>query len=62
MGSVWLATQEQPIKRNVALKVIRPEFAVGEMFVRFEAERQALAMINHPNVARILDARASATT
>lgn len=56
MGTVWLASQEQPIKRTVALKVIRPEFAVGEMLVRFEAERQALAMMNHPNVAQILDA------
>lgn len=55
MGVVWLAVQEEPVKRQVALKIIRAEFATEELLVRFDAERQALALMNHPNIAGILD-------
>ena len=56
MGSVWLAEQDQPVKRRVALKIIRAGMNSDEVIVRFEAERQALAMMDHLNIARILDA------
>lgn len=56
MGSVWLAEQQEPIRRQVALKVIKTGTGSREILSRFEAERQALAMMNHPNIARILDA------
>ncbi len=59
MGAVWMAEQETPVKRQVALKLIRPELAPSEFIARFEAERQALSMMNHPNIARVLDAGTS---
>ena len=56
MGTVWLAQQERPIRRRVAVKVINNLLGGGEALSRFEAERQALAMMNHPNIAKVLDA------
>ncbi len=56
MGAVYEASQEQPVRRTVALKVIRPGMDTGRVIARFEAERQALAMMDHPNIARVLDA------
>jgi WD40 repeat protein/serine/threonine protein kinase len=55
MGAVYEAIQEQPIRRTVALKIIRPGMDTGRVVARFEAERQALAMMDHPNIARVLD-------
>ena len=56
MGVVWLAEQTEPIKRRVALKIIKSGMDTKQVVARFEAERQALAMMNHPNVAKVLDA------
>ena len=56
MGDVYLAEQETPIRRKVALKVIKLGMDSKEVIARFESERQALAMMNHPNVAKIHDA------
>ncbi len=56
MGVVWLAEQETPVRRRVALKLIRGSIGSREAVARFEAERQALAMMQHPNIARVLDA------
>ena len=56
MGSVWMAEQEEPVRRKVALKVIRPDMDSGQVLARFEAERQALALMDHPNIATVLDA------
>jgi serine/threonine protein kinase/Flp pilus assembly protein TadD len=56
MGTVWLAEQTQPVKRLVALKVIKPGMDSGQVIARFEAERQALALMDHPNIARVHDA------
>jgi eukaryotic-like serine/threonine-protein kinase len=56
MGSVWLAQQTSPVKRQVAIKVIRAEVVSGKAFRRFELERQALAMMDHPNIAKVFDA------
>lgn len=56
MGTVWLANQAVPIVRQVALKFIKPEHSSAGILARFEAERQALAMMNHPNIAGIIDA------
>ena len=56
MGVVYKAEQLWPIQRIVALKVVKSSAASGEVLARFEAERQALAMMNHPNVAKVLDA------
>ncbi|MCH7571308.1 MAG: tetratricopeptide repeat protein, partial [Planctomycetes bacterium] len=53
---VYLADQTEPVKRRVALKLIKPGMDSKQVMVRFEAERQALAMMDHPNVARIFDA------
>jgi serine/threonine protein kinase len=55
-GVVFLAEQEQPIKRKVALKVIKAGMDTQEVIRRFELERQALALMDHPNIARVLDA------
>ena len=59
MGVVWEAVQTEPVKRTVALKVIRSGFDNKEILARFDAERQALALMNHPNIARIIDAGAT---
>ena len=56
MGTVWMAEQSEPVKRRVALKAIKKGIGSKEVLARFEAERQALALMNHPNIARILDA------
>lgn len=60
MGEVWMAEQSKPVKRRVALKLIKKDMASREVLARFEAERQALALMNHPNIARILDTGATA--
>jgi len=56
MGSVYLAEQTQPVKRQVALKLIKPGMDSRTVLARFESERQALALMDHPNIARVLDA------
>ncbi|MCP4261995.1 MAG: protein kinase [Planctomycetes bacterium] len=56
MGIVYLAEQEKPIKRQVALKVIKPGMDSKRVIARFEAERQALALLDHPNIAHVYDA------
>jgi WD40 repeat protein/serine/threonine protein kinase len=56
MGIVWLAEQDQPVKRRVALKLIKSELNSRDVIARFDAEKQALAMMDHPNIARVLDA------
>ena len=60
-GSVWMAEQSVPISRMVALKVIKAGMDTKQVPARFEAERQALAMMDHPNIAKVLDAGATAT-
>jgi eukaryotic-like serine/threonine-protein kinase len=56
MGAVWVAEQQEPVKRRVALKVIKPGLDSAQVLRRFEAERQALALMDHPNIAKVLDA------
>jgi serine/threonine-protein kinase len=56
MGLVYMAEQQRPVRRLVALKIIKPGMDTRQVIARFEAERQALAMMDHPNIARILDA------
>ena len=56
MGVVFLAEQKEPVERQVALKIIRPGMDTERVIDRFEAERQALAVMDHPNVAKVLDA------
>ena len=60
MGEVFLAEQTEPIRRQVALKVIKPGMDSRAVVARFEAERQALALMNHPCIARVIDAGATA--
>ncbi len=60
-GVVFEAEQKEPVKRRVALKVIKLGMDTEEVIARFEAERQALAIMNHPNIARVLDAGATAS-
>jgi serine/threonine protein kinase len=55
MGEVWVAKQTEPVKRKVALKLIKAGMDTKAVLQRFEAERQALAMMDHPNIARVLD-------
>jgi serine/threonine protein kinase/tetratricopeptide (TPR) repeat protein len=55
-GVVWMAEQEEHVRRQVALKIIKLGMDTREVIARFEAERQALAMMDHPNIAKILDA------
>ena len=59
MGTVYLAEQREPIHRQVALKIIKHGLDSKEVIARFESERQALAMMDHPNIARVLDAGAT---
>jgi serine/threonine protein kinase len=59
MGVVYLADQERPVRRRVAVKVIKPGLDTAQVIARFEAERQALALMDHPNIARVLDAGAT---
>ena len=58
-GVVYLAEQTEPVKRTVALKVIKPGMDTREVIARFEAERQALAMMNHPGIAKVFEAGAT---
>ncbi len=60
-GSVFMAEQEKPVARKVALKIIKLGMDTKAVIARFEAERQALAMMDHPNIARVLDAGATET-
>ena len=60
-GIVWLAEQREPVKRCVALKVIKLGMDTRQVTARFEAERQALAMMDHPNIAKVFDAGATDT-
>ncbi|MFO0844027.1 MAG: serine/threonine-protein kinase [Gemmataceae bacterium] len=55
MGEVWVAKQTEPVKRKVALKLVKPGMDSRAMVQRFEQERQALALMDHPNIARVLD-------
>ena len=56
MGTVWMAEQFAPVRRKVALKILRPGLDSEHVVTRFEAERQALALMDHPNIAKVLDA------
>ena len=58
-GVVWMAEQEEPVRRRVALKVIKLGMDTKEVIGRFEAERQALALMDHPNIAKVFDAGAT---
>ena len=60
-GAVYVAEQREPVKRRVALKVIKLGMDTKQVVARFEAERQALAMMDHPNIAKVLDAGATET-
>ena len=60
-GTVYMAEQEQPVRRRVALKVIKLGMDTKQVIARFEAERQALALMDHPNIAKVLDAGATDT-
>ena len=61
MGSVWMADQTEPVKRKVAVKLIRAQAATSRMILaRFEAERQAIALMDHPYIAKLLDAGTTA--
>ncbi|KPK34911.1 MAG: hypothetical protein AMJ65_17810, partial [Phycisphaerae bacterium SG8_4] len=60
-GVVWAAAQKKPVKRRVALKIIKLGMDTREVVARFEAERQALAMMDHPNIAKVLDAGSTDT-
>jgi eukaryotic-like serine/threonine-protein kinase len=59
MGSVFMAEQEHPIRRRVALKIIKLGMDTDQVIARFESERQALALMDHPNIAKVLDAGAT---
>ena len=60
-GVVWMAEQREPVKRRVALKIIKLGMDTRQVVARFEAERQALAMMDHPNIAKVFDAGATDT-
>jgi serine/threonine protein kinase len=55
MGTVYMAEQQEPVRRKVALKIIKPGMDSAQVLARFEAERQAFALMDHPNIARVLD-------
>ena len=61
MGEVWLAEQREPVRRQVAVKLIKPGMNSKAVLARFDAERQALALMDHPNIAKVLDAGTSET-
>jgi serine/threonine protein kinase/tetratricopeptide (TPR) repeat protein len=61
MGTVWMAQQTEPVKRLVAVKLIKAGMDSRQVIARFEAERQALALMDHPNIARVLDAGQTAS-
>src|SRR5439155_17364883 len=56
MGVVYMAEQEEPVRRRVALKIIKLGMDTKSVIARFEAERQALALMDHPNIAKVFDA------
>jgi serine/threonine protein kinase/tetratricopeptide (TPR) repeat protein len=56
MGAVWMAEQREPVERQVAVKFIKAGMGSADVVARFEAERQALALMDHPNIAKVLDA------
>ncbi len=60
MGLVFVAEQQQPVRRKVALKILKPGMDSRNVLARFEAERQALALMDHPNIAKVFDAGATA--
>jgi hypothetical protein len=60
-GVVFMAEQQRPVRRRVALKVLKPGMDTGQVVARFEAERQALALMDHPNIAQVFDGGESAT-
>jgi eukaryotic-like serine/threonine-protein kinase len=62
MGIVYMAEQQEPVRRKVVLKIIKPGMDSHEVIARFEAERQALAMMEHINIARVLDAGTTDTS
>src|SRR6202451_2677565 len=59
MGEVWLAEQKQPVRRRLASKLIKAGMDTREVVVRFESERQALALMDHPAIAKVFDAGAT---
>src|SRR6185503_14494625 len=59
MGEVWLAEQTHPVRRQVAVKVIKAGMDTAHVVARFEAERQALALMSHPSIAQVYDAGAT---
>ncbi len=61
MGVVYMAEQREPVERRVALKLVKPGMGSHQVLARFDAERRALAMMDHPNIARVLDAGATET-
>ena len=61
MGAVFMAEQEYPLRRRVALKIIKPGMDSAQVIARFEAERQALALMDHENIARVHDGGTTAT-
>jgi tetratricopeptide (TPR) repeat protein len=61
MGTIWMAEQREPVRRRVALKIIKLGMDTKQVIARFEAERQALALMDHPNIAKVLDAGATGT-
>src|SRR3974390_1193294 len=56
MGEVWLAEQKEPVRRRVAVKLIKAGMDTREVVARFESERQALALMDHPAIAKVFDA------
>src|SRR5258705_7447470 len=58
-GAVYVAEQKEPVRRRVALKIIKLGMDTKQVIARFEAERQALALMDHPNIAKVLDAGAT---
>ena len=61
MGAIWMAEQREPVKRRVALKIIKLGMDTKQVIARFEAERQALALMDHPHIAKVLDAGSTET-
>src|SRR5262245_29845228 len=58
-GLVYVANQQEPVRRKVALKILKPGMDTRQVVARFEAERQALAIMDHPNIARVFDGGAT---
>src|SRR5262245_20895440 len=59
MGTIWMAEQREPVRRRVALKIIKLGMDTKQVIARFEAERQALALMDHPHIAKVFDAGAT---